>query len=852
MRLLFTFLIFAYSFSYAQRWMENDYLNAKDSSHPSYFEIKDAFDRYWEDKEDKKGKGYKPFARWIYNWKSLIDENGYPIDYLQEFDKYDKIKQQLRTTSSFNGNWQPLGPFASPPGSGRGIGRLNIVAVDPTDSNIVWVGSPSGGLWKSEDGARTWKNMNDDWPVLGVSDIAINPLNPKTIIVGSGDPGNQDNYSIGVMKTTDGGETWRRVHKFEYSLLFTTSRLKYHPTDTNILILTTKRGVFKSIDGGEFFGPRIPAVHFRDIEWHPTDPNIVYITTTNGKVYRSTNKGDTYKIVSSGLPSDGRRVELSVSPASPNSLYALVAASDGGLRGVYKSTNMGDNWTLLADSPDIVSGQGHYNLTIAVHPVDTTLIYAGGVPLYKSTNGGQNWTSARTMDSAQGFIHVDQHYLLWDPHNSNKLYVCNDGGLYIKYEGKGWNDFNTGLQITQYYKMAHSQGDTTKYIGGAQDNGTHFHAANNPLSTTQWAHVTGGDGMDNFMDPNNDDQYWTSSQNGNINYTVNGGSSFRSYRPSGETGAWVTPFTVNTNRTPYVFYAGYRNLWKREVKDGSSFTQISTGIGTTGNEITTVSLSESDSLMILISTGDKIHVTMNDGNTWSDITNDLPTNANLVSGIQVHPTNKDTIYVTLAGVIDGDKVFRTYDRGKNWENISGTIPNFPVRNLIYEKGSTEDGIYVGTDIGVFYRNNTMSDWEPFNFGLPNVSVRDFEILDSTRKLRIATYGRGIWESKMNAISTPDTSQPAGISTTKDLSKHIIIYPNPAKDNIYLDLSTFRYQDVDLAISNTKGEVFLQQKFTVSRNNFLYTLDVSNLVKGNYTLYLQHLSGKYGKNFVKIE
>ena len=482
------------------------------------------------------------------------------------------------------------------------------------------------------------------------------------------------------------------------------------------------------------------------MEFKPGDPNTVY--TCGSEVYRSTNNGLNWTKITSGLPASANvsRLSLAVTPNDNNYVYILAAkaAPDYGFEGIYRSTNGGTSYTkVTTSSPANVlgwnsnggdtGGQGWYDLTIAVSPTNKDEITTGGVNVWRSTNGGSSFTlNGHWTGSGAPYTHADNHDLVYA--NGTTTYLANDGGLFrTTNNGATWTDLSNGLQIAQMYGFGQSTTNANLIIQGWQDNGT-----NRYLNGT-WQEVMGGDGMLAFIDWNNDQNMWGSQYEGSLNRSTNGGASW-SGATSGinEVGAWVTPWSQDPV-TPGTIYAGFINMWK-STNGGASWTKISTLGGTT--TMTTFSVSPANNQVIWAAKPGSFYLTTNGGTNWTTISN-VPSGT--ITSIACSNTDANKAWITYSGFNNNNKVFQTNDQGATWINLSGSIPNIPINCIVYENNSN-DAIYIGTDVGAFYKNATLNVWQPFNNGLPNVIVSELHIYYATGMIRASTYGRGMWES----------------------------------------------------------------------------------------------------------
>ncbi|MFN4256934.1 MAG: beta strand repeat-containing protein, partial [Saprospiraceae bacterium] len=523
---------------------------------------------------------------------------------------------------------------------------------------------------------------------------------------------------------------------------------------------------------------------FYDVEAQPGASSNTFYAAKSNTIQRSTDNGATWTQVQS--VSGCNRIALAVSAADANTVVALCSSSsNNGFLGFYGSTNAGTSWTLRSSSPNLLGwsstgndtgGQGWYDLIVTLDPTNANIVYVGGVNTWKSTNGGTSWSLNTHWFTISGVpaVHADKHAFEWQ--NNTTLFQGNDGGVYKTTNGgTSWTDLSNGLVISQMYKLGVSQ-QNNAVIAGLQDNGTKLRN-----SSGTWSDEIGGDGMECAIDYSNANYMYGELYYGDIQRSSNAGNSWTNISdnipggtPSG--GAWVTPFIISPV-SPTTIYAGYTDVWKTTDR-GNTWTQKSSNL-TGGSSIRILAAAPSDANVLYAATTGTIYRTTNDGATWTTMTNPSG-GGNNISYIIVHPTDPNTIYLTKSGYSAGNKVFKSTNGGSTWTNISGNLPNLPANCITYQTGAANDPIYVGMDIGVYYRNNNSSNWTAFSTGLPNVVVTELEIRNSTGKIRAATYGRGIWESDVepenseNLTVTPanrNVGQAAG-STTFDVTSNL--------------------------------------------------------------------------------
>ncbi|MBU0765535.1 MAG: hypothetical protein KJ607_11935, partial [Bacteroidetes bacterium] len=739
------------------------YIDTKDdASEPGFYEIQSAFQFYSSGKDITSVKGWKQYKR----WEEFIEPRVYPSGYLPRdiiWTEYQKKKSSPADKATV-ANWTHLGPDNVPTqivyGTKRGVGRINCVAFHPANPDIFWVGAPSGGLWKTTDGGSTWATTTDDLPSIGISDIAVHPSNPDIIYIATGDGDASDTYTVGVLMSTDGGATFSTT-----GLNWTVDnnriirRLIINPDNPDILIAATKAGIYRTTDAGVNW-TNVQTGRFKDLEFKPGDPSVVYAARyADVDVYKSTDSGNSFSVITPvGLTtSDTYRCELTVTPANPSVIYAVFSNwDDDGFHSLYKSTNSGTSWTKTIDASSVnllgwesdgsdSGGQGWYDLAMVVSPSNANTVYVGGVNLWKSTDGGYSFNiNAHWWGDGTEYVHADHHWLSYSP--SGILYSGNDGGLYKTSDGgNNWIDISDHIHILQIYRLGVSQTNENIVITGSQDNGTMKY------NTGTWNGVIGGDGMECVIDFNNENIMYGSVYYGQIRKSTNGGNNFNDISPASD-GAWITPYLMHPTNSSILF-AGYDEVYKTTT-GGSSWFTISSGL-TGGENLRSIAVAPSDPDYIYAATYLNIWMTTTGGGSWSEITTGLP--GQYIKYITVSDADPDKLWITFSGYTAGEKVYSSSDGGSSWTNFSTGLPNLPVNCIVFENGSN-DALYCGTDLGVYYTDNSLTEWTDFNDGLPNVIVNELEIQYDSGKIRAATYGRGLWESDLyTPASTPDVS-----------------------------------------------------------------------------------------------
>jgi photosystem II stability/assembly factor-like uncharacterized protein len=850
----FVIFLFFNLFSFGQNWMDM----MQDTS-ANFYVVQKAFYNSREGKMNKEFKenvqlneseenegGIEPFSIFK-RWENFMLPRVYPdgkMDHSMDvWNAYKEYKTKYANKKlAVSANWLSLGPTAIP--TNGGAGRINCIAFYPGNPSTIFIGSPTGGLWKSTDGGATWSSNTDLLPDIGISSIAINPKNPNIMYIATGDADGSDIYTIGILKSIDGGNTWN-VSGLNWTMPQNKviNKIIINPYHPDTLLAAANVGVYHSFNGGSTWTIS-RSDNFKDMEFKLGNPDFIWAATKTD-LYKSVNGGISFSKVSftSVTTSTIERLAIAVTPSDSNYLYVLASnTTDHGFAGIWKTTD-GTNFTLCANSPNLLGwatdgsdagGQGWYDLSIAVSPTDKNHVYTGGVNIWESINGGTSWTICTHWYGGGGnpYVHADIHSLEFLPGSGTTLFSGNDGGLFkTTNSGTTWSDLSNGISIGQIYRLGCSATDASKVMTGWQDNGS------NLRSGTSWKNVIGGDGMECMIDYSNANYLYGELYYGDIERSSNGGTNWSSITSSiTETGDWITPY-VQDPQNPQIIYAGYENMWKSTDK-GTTWTKFSNFIG--GSKIQSIAVAPSNSNVIYISKTGVPFKTITGDTNWATITSNL--SLSNISYMIVNPTNPDQVWVSKSGYTAGSRVFMTNNGGSSWSNYSGTLPSVPVNCLVYENGSA-NGIYAGTDLGVFYRDSTMTDWVPYNDGLPNVIVDELEIQYTSGKLRAATFGRGLWETPLYAQVGINENDISGNNNLK-------IFPNPnnGKLNIELD-KIYQNEKISVEIYNHAGCVVYKNN-NESMNDCCITIDVQNQANGMYLVKLNTSKGNYSGTFIK--
>ncbi len=719
-----------------------------------------AFEKYWEGREIEKSSGYKPFKRWENHWRDRIYADGTRRPANEAFNSYFQFRETMgQRDNEFTGDWENLGPIEKPGNAGtgqpNGNGRINAIAFHPTDADILYIGAPAGGLWVTEDGGETWTSNTDSLPTLGVSSILIDYSNTDIIYIGTGDRDAGDAVGLGIMKSTDGGLTFDLSNTGMGDV--TVGRMIMHPSDPDIILAATSSGIYKTTSGGTFWSNEING-NFKEIVFKADDPNIVF-ASQGGSFYRSVNTGDSWTLITSGIGSASRGV-IGVTEANADVVY-FHTVSGSEYAATYQSTDAGLNFTEKATSPNIMSwgcnggsgGQGWYDLDVAVDPNNENLLYSGGVNAWRSANGASSWSinSHWVGDCGVPAVHADCHVLEFSPVDG-RLYAGNDGGIYwTDNNGANWTEITSGLAISQIYKIGQAATNKDKVMNGYQDNGSATYLGEDEGFLT----VMGGDGMDCAYDHQDHRYAYGEYYNGaGISRIFNNSNQGGIGGGIGESGAWVTPFALDVT-DPETMYVGMKNIWvSHNIRSYNvQWTNIS-NFNTQNCRV--VEQSEADAEIFYVAKWGDGLLRSDDISSaspqWTNLTGSLPI-AGTPTDIETSPLYPDVVYMTL-----NYKVWKSEDRGFSWEDISLNLPVASTNTIEVYKNSDE-GLYLGTDAGVFYKDNTMDEWLLFADGFPvsaNVTEIEFyydSLSPADDAVRVSTYGRGLWTSP-TFYSTP--------------------------------------------------------------------------------------------------
>lgn len=721
-------------------WMES-FNDPSRTTEPTFQEIVDAFDAYWVGKDETvKGSGYKPFKRWESLYQDYLNPDGRVMSRQQMWDAWQSINQN-RSSQTDDSNWVNIGPLAhTNTGSwSSGQGRVNSMEVDPNDSNILYVGSPAGGIWKSTDAGATWTPLSDQLPQIGVSGIAIDPTNSDVIYIATGDDDAGDSYSVGVMKSTDGGLTWNTTGLNEGNSPGAMNEIFIDPTDNETLWVATTSGIFKTINGGDTWVNKRTG-NFDDLELKPEDSSVLYAATGN-VVYKSTNGGENWSSITSGMLSGSARLEIDVTPANPEVLYIFTTDFTYTTGKIYKSSNAGASFeeTFSGGQDIFETSQAWYDFAFAVSDTNENEIYTGILNIWKSTNSGSTFSKVNNWNApaAASYTHADIHNLRFI---NGTLFAGTDGGIYTSTDGgSNFTDLTEGLAIGQFYRIDVAKQDPSIVAGGLQDNGGYARL------NGQWQNYYGADGMEVVIDPSAPENVFGFIQFGGGPYFSNtGGASLGGSYNNPEGGLWITPLAFAADEK---LYAGYSRIYELDICSGSWMAKSPSF----GQDIRYIATDPNDAAIMYVAIVNRLYRSADSGESFTQI-DTLP---DTITSVEVNNGDSSKVYVVTSGT--AGKVYEGTVNGMNFTriDITGSLPGIPKLVIKHQAYNSDTILYLGTSLGVWRYDGTLGDWESFQTNFPNTAVRDLDINEGGGVLTAGTYGRGIWQTAIE-LGTPDT------------------------------------------------------------------------------------------------
>jgi photosystem II stability/assembly factor-like uncharacterized protein len=705
-------------------------------------------------------------------------------------------------------------------------GRIVDLAVNPKNFAEYYVASASGGVWKTSDAGITFNPVFDDAASFSIGCVTIDPNNTNVVWVGSGENNNQRvvGYGDGVYKSEDGGKSWKNVGLKNSEHI---GKIVVDPNNSDIVYVAAygpvwkdggERGIYKTTDGGKTWKQVLNVSEhtgFNEIHIDPRNSNLLYATAhqrqrkvftyigggPESALYKSTDAGATWSKITKGLPADVDygRIALAISPVNPDMVYAMIEAANG-KGGIFASSDRGASWEKRGSHVT----SGNYYVEIFADPKDENKLYSMDTYSKVSLDGGRTWTNIGEKNK-----HVDNHVIWIDPTNTTHVLEGCDGGLYESYDGgKNWN-YKANIPVTQFYKVSLDNSFPFYYVyGGTQDNfslgGPSRTNSANGIVNSDWFITNGGDGFESqadYADPNT--VYAESQYGGLVRYDRKSGEAIeiRPIEASGEAPYrwnWDAPLLISQHDHKRLYFGS--NKVFRTNDQGSTWQVISPDLsrgidrnklpvmgrvwsvdavaknGSTDKygQLTTIAESSVDDKILYAGTDDGlIHVTTDGGQHWTKLDNIPGSPAQTyINQIITSAHNKNVAYVAINHHRYGDfkpYLFKTTDLGKTWTAIQSNLPERGTVYTVAEDPKNANLLFAGTEFGVFFSIDGGGRWIQLKGGLPPVAIKDMEIQKRDNDLVVATFGRGYYVlDDYSALRT---------LAKEDLNKSAVIFPS---------------------------------------------------------------------------
>jgi photosystem II stability/assembly factor-like uncharacterized protein len=697
----------------------------------------------------------------------------------------ETIKIDTETISGLGA--RPIGPAVM---SGR------VAAIDAVSEQgrlTVYVGSASGGVWKSVNGGTTFKPVFDKY-TMSIGAVTIDPTNPKTVWVGTGESWVRNSVSVGtgLYKTTDGGDNWEFIGLGDSERI---ARIVVDPKDSNTVYVAAtghlwnanaERGIFKTTDGGKTWQKILFVNDDTGGAWitiDPADSQTLYAamwefrrkpyTFNSGGpgsgLYKTTDGGAHWTKLTKSLPEGNYgRIAVAVAASDPKVVYAMVEAKKSAL---FRSEDKGETWEEMNSGANIVA-RPFYFATLWIDPKNPQRIYKPSTSLSVTDDGG------KTFSGIGGSVHSDFHAMWINPANPEQIFIGCDGGVYTSEDrGNTWR-FLSNLPLSQFYHVSYDMERPYNVYGGLQDNSSWVGPSRGTsgVLNRDWRSVYGGDGFWAFPDPTDNDYVYAEYQGGHIARINKQTLETKDIRPFAQAGErklrnnWNTPIHLSPTQKG-TLYIGSQYLY-RSRDHGDSWERVSPDLTTNDpakqqqeqsggltvdnsdaeahTTIYTISESPKNPNVVWVGTDDgNLQVTRDGGKHWTNTAANVPDlpPATWVSTVEASRYDENTAYATFDGHASGDMkpyIYRTTDGGKSWQSLA-TADLSGYAHVIKEDTVNRDLLFLGTEFGLFISLDSGKQWAQYKGGdFPKVAVRDIAVQPREGDLLLATHGRGIW------------------------------------------------------------------------------------------------------------
>ncbi len=710
-------------------------------------------------------------------------------------------------------------------------GRVMTIAVHPDNNGIIYIGSASGGVWKTTSGGASWQPIFDREGSFSIGWITLDPKNPNVVWVGTGERNSQRSvaYGDGVYKSEDGGKSWKNMGLKNSEHI---GRIVINPDNPDIVYVAAQgplwtpggdRGLYKTSDGGKTWEQVLKISEntgVTDVVIDPRNPNVViassyqrrrtFFTLIDGgpeaAIHRSTDGGKTWTKVNTGLPSEELgRIGLSIAKSNPDIVYANVEAANR-KGGIYRSSDNGVTWEKRTDYNQ---GSMYYG-DIFADENDPDRVYLPDVLFQVSDDGAKTFHAL-----GQRYMHVDNHIIWVDPSNANHMLVGNDGGLYRSFDkGATWTFFEN-LPLAQFYDVDVDESEPFYNVcGGLQDNnslcGPSRTRSDHGILNEDWFVTQGGDGFTTHVDPKDPNTIYAELQHGVIVRVDKRTSERVGIQPKEEKGEaparwnWDTPFIISPHSNTRL-YMGSQRLYRSDDR-GNSWAALSgdlsrqvdrnkialmgkvwgpdavaknTSTALYGN-ISAIAESPKKEGLLYVGTDDGlVQVSEDGGATWRKIESfaGVPKDA-YVARIRASQHDANTAYVAFENHQNGDflpYLFKTTDAGKTWTSIAGDLPKRGSVYAVAEDHVDPNLLFAGTEFAAYFSKDGGAKWMKIG-GLPTIAVREIAIQKKHNDLVLGTFGRGIYVvddySPLRTTSLEMTQKPATLVRARDAMLYV--------------------------------------------------------------------------------
>jgi photosystem II stability/assembly factor-like uncharacterized protein len=877
----------------------------------------------------RQDENYRRFQRQVYQWQITGQLDQVPASHIDRLASLNRANTQPQTENAPpnpEGNWRLVGPEVDPTETGysiegvsnneavltnTGIGRVTCVEFSRWNARNIWVGTASGGLWKSWDGGTTWTNISLSLPIMEITEVAIDPQNENVVFIATGDrDGSGGWYGKGtrsnLFKTTDGGNTWTQVlGAFNGSGYI--EHLWMHPKSGNQLVIVKANGIFRTEDGGANWTRVLSTTPFLDGLTYADAAACAssgaeciyagYFESNMGRrifrVYRSDDFGNSWystgdvstKINNADFKA--QHVRMATAPSDPGCVYIVSSEFDTTAKSdrfgvLFRTLDGGRTWEDKGSYPSVpnllgrylgkgddITSSGNYALMVAVDPTDKDRVYVSGTDMWGSKDGGFSFTKATFwMNSLGESAHGEHHIGKFQP-TSRAFYLATEGGLYrteaIQLGRQAeledcytplsinafrancasfstrWTFASNGISNSEFYGIAVSKSNGNFVMGGADGNGVIMRKGG------RWQGAFGGDGTGALIHPRDTNTFYVSIGGGALYKTINGGKTYRyisRIMDSLDGGTWVTPMDISEANPNFIIQARNKNVW-RTLNGGTNWIKMSNfPQGNAINLTHAVAVAPSSTNVVFVSrttldSGRTIQRylwrTDNSGLEWVNVFDPIKFPADgTITDIAISANDPDKIWVTFSvgyaiNPSQSKKVFASSDGGATWTNITDGLPDAPIWTIAVDDRSVGESIYVGTSIGVYYRDNITNRFVEWQMGMPKgLTVSDLKVHEGSGKVYAGTFGRGIWVAEANEVSSPAPENQA-LRTASSQNNNLKVSPNPTRGLISISLKINDLQTAQLDVTDLSGK----SVYSLPQFGGTATCDLSHLANGIY-------------------